>query len=504
MALLILDYSSMLYLMLWLPLLAAISSATVVERNVREAVTLLLGTALCVTVFSLIGPYYRGELPTIVITEILPGLELVLELDSLGLLFALLASILWIVTTVYTIGYMRGNFEAHQGRFFAFFALAIFATMGICLAGNLITLFLFYELLTLSTFPLVTHHMSQDAKRSGRIYLGILLGTSIIGFLTATILTYHLTCTTYFMYGGILHHITDPLTIGILLLLFTYGIGKTALMPFHGWLPAAMVAPTPVSALLHAVAVVKAGVFTFIKVIVYIFGIDHLRDMISLDWIAGGWLPWLAGLTILLASITALRQDNLKLRLAYSTISQLAYVVLAVSLLVPIGVMAAVFHLVAHALGKITLFFVAGSIYTVSKKKYIHQLDGIGRRMPWTMTAFAIASLSMIGLPPAAGFLSKYYMLWGAFEIESTLTIAVLLLSTLLNAAYFLPIIYAAFFKEEPHNLPNYVHRDHKEAPVSILLALMATALATLALFAFPDTVLSFGQHVGEGGQLTW
>jgi multicomponent Na+:H+ antiporter subunit D len=273
-----------------------------------------------------------------------------------------------------------------------------------------------------------------------------------------------------------------------MLLLYMFGIGKAALMPIHRWLPAAMVAPTPVSALLHAVAVVKAGVFSVVKIAIYIFGIDLLQAQ---PWTH--WLLYVAGFTIIVASLIALRQDNLKRRLAYSTISQLSYVILGVAILAPISAMGAALHIAAHAFGKITLFFAAGSIYTAAHKTEISQLDGIGRRMPWTMGAFAIGALSMIGVPPAAGFISKWYMLMGAFEAQQLVAIGVIIVSTLLNAAYFIPIIYAAFFKQESAESTKH---PHGEAPLPIVLALSATAVLTLLFFLFPQVPLELAREV--------
>jgi len=328
----------------------------------------------------------------------------------------------------------------------------------------------------------VTHHKNDEAKAAGRTYLGILIGSSVMLLLPAIIATWVLTGSVTFTPGGVMAGKVEPVIGGILLLLFMYGIGKAALMPMHRWLPAAMVAPTPVSALLHAVAVVKAGVFTVVKVSVYIFGLDYLRELAMADVVL-----YLAGFTILAASIVALRQDNLKRRLAYSTVSQLSYVILAAFILSPISTMGAALHVAVHAFGKITLFMAAGAIYTAGHKTKVSELDGIGKRMPWTMGAFAVGAISTVGLPPAAGFLSKWYMLLGALEVEQWFAVAVILGSTLLNAAYFLPIVYAAFFK--PEAADDHAH-EHGEAPLPIVLGLVTTGAGTILLFLFPGPVL--------------
>lgn len=457
------------------------------HRNLREAITLLTATLLFIAVFLL---YLGLEDYTHVVLEIVEpvaGLSLALNVEPLGLVFGLICSFLWIITSIYSIGYMRGNDEENQTRFYVCFALAIAASMGVAFSANMFSLFIFYEIITLITYPLVTHSGTEEAKRAGRVYLGYLLGTSICLQLLAIIWTWTITGTLDFTEGGVFADSNIPAgLLTVLYILYVFGVGKAALMPFHKWLPAAMVAPTPVSALLHAVAVVKAGVFTVVKLTVYLFGIDELVNTGAADW-----LLYVAGATILIASLIALRQDNLKARLAYSTVSQLSYVIMAAAILAPISVFAAAIHIAAHAFGKITLFFAAGSIYTAAHKTEISQLDGIGKQMPWTMTAFAIGSLSMIGVPPTAGFLSKWYMLQGAFAMESWIAIGVIVLSTLLNAAYFLPIVYAAFFREAKEK-----NVTHGEAPFAIVLALMLTALGTVLLFMMPDRLLSLVQLI--------
>ena len=458
-----------------------------ISANLREAVTLLTASALAWTVWGSIPNVMNGSRPSVHLAELVPGVDIAFRVEPLGMLFAALASGLWIVNSIYSIGYMRGNREAHQTRFYVFFAIALAATMGIAFADNLVTLFLFYELLTLSTYPLVSHKGDAGAVRSARTYLGILLTTSIGLLLPAIVWTYVVAGTGTFVPGGILAGKLEGPTVGLLLGLFVFGIGKAAVMPVHRWLPAAMVAPTPVSALLHAVAVVKAGVFTITKVIVYVFGIDFLSAAPS-----GDWLLAMAAFTIIAASVVALRQQNLKRLLAYSTIAQLSYVVMAAAILKPLAVNGAAVHMVAHAFGKITLFFAAGAIYTASTKTEIHQLRGIGRRMPWTMTAFTIGALGMIGVPPTGGFVSKWYILAGALQAENTIALVTIILSTALNAAYFLPIIYLAWFGCDTAALPN----EHGEAPFAAVLALTITAALTLALFFFNQPIVELASQI--------
>ena len=470
-----------------IPLLGAVGIALAGKSpNLRESITLASAVLLFGTVLQLLDPVLAGERPELVLFEILPGLNIAFKVEPLGMLFGLIASGLWIVNSVYSIGYMRGNDEKHQTRFYVCFALSLASALAIAFAGNLLTLFLFYEVLTLMTYPLVTHAGTDKARAGGRTYLAILMGTSILFLLPAVIYVWHVAGTTDFQAGGILPAGMDSGAVLVLLALFMFGIGKAALMPFHRWLPAAMVAPTPVSALLHAVAVVKAGVFSVVKVVVYVFGLDQLAG-------ATDWLVAISGFTIVAASIVALHADNLKRRLAYSTVSQLSYVILAVAILAPLSIVGAALHIAAHALGKITLFFAAGSIYTAAHKTEVSQLDGIGRRMPWTMTAFGIGALSMIGLPPAAGFVSKWYLVSGAMSQEAWFALAVVLLSTLLNAAYFLPIVYRAFFRPLSEEAE---HHPHGEAPLPIVIALTFTAAGTLALFFFPDVPLALAQQL--------
>lgn len=468
-------------LALALPLTAIVATLLLHKRpNWREGGTLVIAGLLFLTVSSLASAVFAGARPSVSIVELLPGIGLAFEVEPLGMLFAMVASGLWFVTTCYSIGYMRAHHEQHQTRFFVCFAAAIFAALGAAFAQNMLTLFVFYEVMTLSTYPLVTHHGDEKARLGGRTYLGILLCTSVAFLLLAVVWTWVLAGTLDFRVGGILQGRASDGQLVALLALYAFGTGKAALMPFHRWLPAAMVAPTPVSALLHAVAVVKVGVFTILKVAVYIFGVDLLATTGASTPIA-----YVAGTTILLASLVALTKDNLKARLAYSTISQLSYIVLGATLANGLGVVGGGMHIVMHAFGKITLFFCAGAIYVTTHKTDISDMRGIGRTMPITTFAFFLGSLSVIGLPPFGGVWSKWYLALGAAEAEQIALIAVLMISSLLNIAYLMPIVVRGFFFAPEGDGPIAV----KEAPGFCLVPLCFTATGGLLLFFFGDRV---------------
>lgn len=450
--------------------------------NLREAVTLVTAVTMFLLVASLTPQVMAGGRPELVFGEMLPGLEIALKLEPLGMAFALIASFLWIVTSIYSIGYMRGHHEKDQTQFYAFFAIALFSAVFVAFSGNLLTLFLAYEILSVSTYPLVAHHRTPEAKRGARVYLGILLTTSIVFFLVAIVWTWQVTGTIDFTDGGILAGKVSDTMAGVLLALYIFGIGKAAVMPFHRWLPSAMVAPTPVSALLHAVAVVKAGVFSVVKVAVYVFGIDFLHTLA-----ASVWLQYAAAATILLASLVAMTKDNLKARLAYSTVSQLSYIVLGAMLATQISVIGGGMHIAMHAFGKITLFFCAGAILVATHKTEISQMRGIGRTMPITMFAFLLGSLSIIGLPPFGGLWSKWYLALGAMDAGQQIMVAVLMLSSLLNIAYLLPIPIRGFFCE-PDDNPGH-GTGMREAPWPCVLAITVSAIGCLVLFFFPEPV---------------
>ena len=468
-----------------IPLVASVFVAALGRApNARDAMMVLIGATLTPVVATLWSPVMAGQRPRVELVDLFPGVPLAFEVEPLGLLFALVAATLWPITALYGVGYMRGHHEPNQTRFFVFFSAAISAALGIAFSANLLTLFVFYEVLTLSTWPLVTHHQDEEAQHAGRVYLGILLSTSVGLFLLAIAWTWAVAGTLDFVPGGILAGKLEGFwPVAVLLGLYAFGVGKAALMPFHRWLPNAMVAPTPVSALLHAVAVVKAGVFTVLKVVVYIFGLDLLATTG-----ANVWLMYVAAFTILAASFIALTKNNLKERLAYSTIGQLGYIVLGAAIATPDSILGGGMHIAMHAFGKITLFFVAGAIYVATHKKDISDMVGLGRIMPLTFGAFAVGSLSVIGLPPAGGAWSKWFLALGALAADQPLLVGVLMLSSLLNIAYLMDIVGRAFFLPPSDKLRD---AGYQEASTLTLLPPLVTAAGCIVLFVA-------GSHIHE------
>ena len=422
-----------------IPLILALRS----RPNVREGVTLVVALAKFAIVASLVPGVLAGEEYRFSFGEFVPYIEFAFRADALGVLFASLASLLWIVTSLYSIGYMRGLDEHAQTRYFASFAASLATVMGVAFAENLLTLFVFYELLTVATYPLVTHDETDEARAAGRKYLAYTFGGGI-AVLGGTALVFWLTGTTTFAHGGIEGLAgAEPLWARAAFVLLAGGFGvKAGLMPVHSWLPDAMVAPTPVSGLLHAVAVVKSGVFGVARVVLDVYGTDGVAEI-------GMALPLaaIAAFTLVTASVIALRQDNLKRRLAFSTVSQLSYIVLGLALLDGNALIGGLLHIPAHAFMKLTLFFCAGAIHVETHTDDISDMAGIGRRMPLTMAAYAVAAAGMAGIPLVAGFVSKWYLVIGALEAEGLIFAAALLASGVLNIAYFWPIVYQAFFE---------------------------------------------------------
>ncbi|MCH8879956.1 MAG: monovalent cation/H+ antiporter subunit D family protein [Planctomycetes bacterium] len=458
------------------------------RANLREFWSVAAGVLMFALIASMIPEVLAGGSPECVLFRILPGIELAFRVDAFGLLFASGASLLWIVTSCYSIGYMRSLKEHAQTRYYACFALALSATMGVAFSANLFTLFLFYEALTLVTYPLVGHKETAEAKAGARKYIIYLLGAAKVLLLTAIILTYNVAGTLEFQSGGIMPaaKLTEqPMLLLIIFALFLFGFAKNALLPLHSWLPAAMVAPTPVSALLHAVAVVKTGVFSTLRVFLFVFGADAMRE-IGADQLA----LVAASVTILAGSFLALAQDNLKARLAYSTVSQLSYIILGGALLNASGVLGGVAHITNHAVSKITLFLCAGSIYVSTRKTDVSQMSGLAKRMPWTMAAFTIASLSVVGIPGTSGSVSKWFLALGALELHSLTLLGILLLSSLLTAAYLGQVVYKAYFEEAPQT-----HEEVREVPWMVV-PLTISAAASLILGLYPTPVLELAERV--------
>lgn len=450
--------------------------------NVREGWTILASVAKFLLVFSLLPDALAGRIAETRLLELSPGINLALKADPFGVYFALIASGLWFFTSFYSIGYVRGLNEHKQTRYFASFAVCLSATIGIAFSANLLTFLLFYEILTVATYPLVIHKETPVAISAGRKYLAYTLSAGVV-LIAATAWTYGLVGSTEFETGGLLRGKNIPVeTVRTLFFLFIGGVGvKAAIMPLHSWLPTAMAAPTPVSALLHAVAVVKSGVFGVVRVVGFVFGPEVMAQA-GLERM----LALAAAMTILLASFLALQQDNLKRRLAYSTVGHLSYVVLGVALLSPSGFTGGVLHIATHATMKITLFFCAGAIYVNVHKENISELNGIGRVMPWTMGAFTVAAIGLAGIPPVNGFWSKLMLGLGTLEIYDYLLLTVLLMSGLLNAGYFFPIIYRAFFVPSGH------FSNYGEASPLMVVPLVMTAAASLLFGLVPNFVFRF------------
>lgn len=474
----ILDYRP-----LWAVLISLIAAALIMlsdkHPNLRETWTVLAAVGKILIIFSMLPPVLSGKMLEVTPFHIAEGISLHLRADTTGMIFAVLASFLWLLTSFYSIGYMRKLKEEHQTSYFACFAVCLSATIGIAFAANLLTFFVFYEILTIATYPLVIHKRDEESIKAGRKYLAYTLIAGQL-FLVGIVWTQFAAGGGEFQPGGFL---TGKAPAGSLQIMFWLMIAGTAVkagvMPLHGWLPSAMVAPTPVSALLHAVAVVKAGAFGIVRIVGFVFGTELLGELGVADILA-----WFAAFTIIVSSLIALAQDNLKRRLAFSTIGQLSYVVLGAVLLTFSGLLGSMYHIVAHAMMKITLFFCAGAIYATAHISNISEMKGIGRRMPYTMGAFTVGSLGIIGLPLIVGFISKWNLALGALERGQGIYVAVLILSGLLSAAYFLPIVYLAFFKKPEGQL---AEQNHGEANKAMLIPLVITAVVSIVLGVFPN-----------------
>lgn len=447
--------------------------------NVRESFTVVGSIVAAILVFSMAPGVCEGSVYEWVLCPVTDTMSFTLRVDYAGMLFACVSSFLYVMVGIYAIGYMRGHHEKNQTGFYAFFAVCICSALGIAFSANLLTFFVFFEMLTMATWPLVFHERSDEAKFSGRKYL---IYTLIPGqlFLLGIVLTYSISGSLDFVAGG---YLTTAMAgtgalAGLFFLLVGAGAVKAGMMPLHGWLPSAMVAPTPVSALLHAVAVVKAGAFCVIRIIGYVYGPDLLRGIKAAEW-----LGWIAMATIIASSLIAMSQDNLKRRLAYSTVGQLSYVILGACMLTPLGMKGAMYHIVAHALMKITLFMCAGAVIVTTHKNNVSEMRGIGRQMPITFACFTVGSLGIIGLPFIVGFVSKWNLALGAMEAGKTYYIVILLISAMLGLGYLLPVTYTAFFSRNK----SAEFAKFKEADLRMLIPICITAGLSILLGILPN-----------------
>ncbi len=461
------------------------------NENVREGISCVSSLILFGLVLSMIPAIKAGETLYCHLFTILPGVTVTLRADAMSMIFAIVASSLWTIAVFYSMGYMRGLNEHAQTRFNACFALAIFGAIGVAFSDNLFTLYLFYEIVSICTYPLVAHHQDKEGYDGARKYIIYLTTTAKAFLLPAMILIYVLTGTLDFttdIHTGIFGPDLDKALVIMLYIFCIFGFAKNGIMPFHHWLPGAMVAPTPVSALLHAVAVVKVGVFCTTRVMLYTFGVD---TMAALN--LGIPTAYFVGFTVLMASILALSKDNLKARLAYSTVSQLSYIIMGVALMTDVGIHGGLIHIVNHGFSKITLFFCAGAIYVAAHKKNISDMGGLGKTMPFTFGAFAIASLSMIGAPPVAGFVTKWNLLVGSIQAHQIGILLILIASTMLNAAYFAPITFKAFFGQRPKG---ETFQGIKEAPLSMLIPILIACTISVIIGIFPNFMMDFVKAV--------
>jgi len=465
--------------------------------DARETVTMLSAISLFIVALSIAMRVNDGQVLVWNVAEAMPGFEIAFKVEPLGALFGCIASGLWGVNSLYSIGYMRGNKEQHQTRFYMCFGIALFGAMGAAFSANLFTLFVFYEVLTFSTYPLVTHKGDENALRGGRIYMKTLVGTSVGLFLVGIIGTYVVTgmtpdgfiaanATTDFIGGGILNGHASLFVGSVLLLLFVFGIGKAAIMPFHFWLPNAMVAPTPVSALLHAVAVVKTGVFAVLKIATYIFGADYLSSLPGQEIVLV-----VACFTIIVSSLIALTKDNLKARLAYSTVSQLSYVTVGAMLASGAAMMGGGLQIAMHAVGKITLFMCAGAIYVATGKGNISEMRGLGRKMPIVFTCFLVGALSIIGVPPMGGSWAKYQLIVGSLEADKVYVAWTLIASSILNVIYLIPIAILALMPPKGSPEPAAYKREGGTPPLAVIPPAITAVLCVVMFFGI-NTLYDF------------
>lgn len=466
-----------------------------IRPNAREGITLTAAVLKIITVYSMIPTVLAGKEIRLELFSIVKGVSFAFNVDPAGMVFACVASTLWILTSIYSIGYMRGHGEKNQTGYYAAFAMCLCATTGLCFAANLITFFIFFEVLTVATYPLVVHYRDAEGTFSGRKYLAYTLISGQI-FFAAIVIVYSVSGTMDFVPGGFItaDMLPMPWALVVFFMMIGAGIVKAGVMPLHSWLPAAMVAPTPVSALLHAVAVVKAGAFCTLRVVLYVFGPEMAKACYGADILA-----WMAVFTIIVSSFVAMRKYNLKARLAFSTVGQLSYIVLGICILTPYSTAGALYHIVAHAFMKITLFMAAGAIFVTTHKKDIREMVGIGRRMPVTMMAFTAASIGIAGFPFFVGFVSKANIILGAVSMGKPVFVATLIASALLALTYLMPVVLIAFKK----NVDNPEFAERGDAAPAMLIPLVITAVISIILGIAPNAGLHlFDLAVMAGNQI--
>lgn len=482
---------SLLLSTIFLPFLVAVLIALIGERKdyLRNGLLMAISSYNFVIVLYYSEPILSGQLAPYVLAD-LDFFQLAFHVDALSLLMGSVITFLWIFTSSFSIGYMAG--EHSLPRYFTSLTVCLGATMGIIFSANLMSFFIFYEMLTIAVYPLVIHEETEEALRAGVVYLVYLLSGGTLLFF-AIILTYFLTGGNLtFAVGGIPQLAQQkPMILYFLFFLFVTGLGvKGALVPLHIWLPRAMIAPTPVSALLHAVAVVNVGLYGFIRMIYNVFG-PTLFERLNMDT----YLAIPASITIVLAAMAALRVNKIKKLLAYSTINQLSYVILGASSLHTMALMGALIHVVYHSVMKITLFYSAGTIMKRTGKTHIQQMSGLAKIMPVTCAAFTVGALGISGLPPIAGWISKWYLIEGFLDIGRPWHASIFIVSTIIEIGFLSPpILYAYFGGKHDHHEQSQAGSFKREAPLDMLIPLAVVAILSITFGLFGSLPFVFGK----------
>lgn len=468
----------------------------VIPFKKRQHMELFLEMAVVINTILVWSLLYHRPIDNFILAKFTGNLAIAFRVDGMGMVFAGLVSFLWPLATLFAFEYMTK--EKHEKVFFMFYTITYGVTLGIALADNILTMYFFYELLTLVTVPLVMHTLTREAILASRKYLYYSLGGAAFAFIGMIFVIVYGT-TTEFVLGGVLDLEKVGERANILLLIYVIafmGFGvKAAIFPFNSWLPQAGVAPTPVTALLHAVAVVKAGAFAILRLTYYSFGADFLR---------GTWAQYLlmgiVMFTIVYGCSRAVKETHLKRRLAYSTISNLSYILFGAVIMTPLGMVGALTHMAFHAFMKICSFFCAGAIMHQTEKHYIHELDGLGKKMPWVFGIFTVSSLALMGVPGLAGFISKWNLARAAVESGNKMAyfgIGCLLISALLTAIYMLSIVVRAFFP--PSDFDEKTIEGFSDPNWKMLLPLFVFAAVIIAFGLFSSPLVKFFEDVAGG-----